>query len=423
VKRLKILVLNKKERLYSSNRAIDRILEVLKEKNQAEVFWILMESGQGDLSGYSSKPVIENYKFLEDYKTDDVLQILDCEKPDVILCSNDYDFWSRSFVLAAKYKKIPTVLLMQFGFEYAWERSDSIIRGRLSHFINRRGYLVGKYSLLLKTYRKIGLGISSILKNIIQDFFVTFSQFEPSGRYGCDLILVHNEQLKNTILKNKINSKIIITGDPQMDSVFSKISNLKKTTLTKHDSKLNGVFLTTSMVEHGLWTQKMWEETVIQTISIVQKKLSNKVDLVLKIHPSSEKKDDYEKLLKKHGIQIPIFQTEHLLDIINDADFIISYGDTWALWEAMFMKKPIIIVNLFNYSQDMMPFVKEKIAYEITEINQIIKMILKIQSHNLEESKINQFIKKYLYKLDGNAGLRSAEAILDLVGNYNKLET
>ena len=423
MRRLKILVLNKKERLYSSNKSIDRILQVLKEKNQSKDFWILTESGQGDLSGYSSKPVLENYKFFEDYKTDNILQILDSEKPDVLLCSNDYDFWSRSFILAAKYKKIPTVLLMQFGFEYAWERNDSIIRGRLSHFFKRGGFLLRKYSLLLKTYRKIGIGIFSILKNIFQDFFVTFSQFEPSGRYGCDLILVHNEQLQKTIQKNKSNSKIIITGDPQMDNVVNQISELKKISSKKHDTKLNGVFLTTSMVEHGLWTQKMWEDTVIQTVSIVQQKLTDKVDLVLKIHPSSEKKEDYEKLLKKFKIKIPIFQTENLLDVINNADFIISYGDTWALWEVLLLNKPIILVNLFNYPKDMMPFVKEGIAYEITEINQLINMITKIHSLKLDESKINLFIQKYLYKLDSKAGLRSAEAIMQLVENYNKLET
>jgi UDP-N-acetylglucosamine:LPS N-acetylglucosamine transferase len=177
------------------------------------------------------------------------------------------------------------------------------------------------------------------------------------------------------------------------------------------------------MVEHGLWTQKMWEDTVIQTVSIVQQKLTDKVVLVLKIHPSSEKKEDYEKLLKKFKIKIPIFQTENLLDVINDADFIISYGDTWALWEVLLLNKPIIIVNLFNYPKDMMPFVKEGIAYEITEINQLINMITKIHSLKLDESKINLFIQKYLYKLDGKAGLRSAEAIMQLVENYNKLET
>jgi len=63
MKKLKILVLNKKERLYSPNRTINRILDSLKELASCEDFWILTESGQGDLSGYDSSPILNNYKF------------------------------------------------------------------------------------------------------------------------------------------------------------------------------------------------------------------------------------------------------------------------------------------------------------------------------------------------------------------------
>jgi hypothetical protein len=415
MKKLKILVLNKKERLYAPNRTIDQILDSLKEQTICEDFWILTESGQGDLSGFDSSPILKNYKFFEDYNTNNVIKILEEEEPDVILISNDYDFWSRSFLLAAKFKKIPTVLLMQFSFDYITYRSDSIIRGRLLHFKERAKFLLGKYFLLLRTYRKIGKGFFYILKKIYNDLIDTFSQFEPSGRYGCDLILVNNEKLKKTLEKINLNSKIIITGDPQMDSITNKISYQKKISSKNKNSKLKVVFLTTSMVEHGLWTQNMWEDTVRKVISEIQNNLNSKIELVLKIHPGSEKRIDYENLLNKYHFDVPILQTEDLLDVLDDADFVISYGDTWALWEVLLLNKPILLMNLFNYPIDMMPFVKENIAYELTNVSQIKEIIPKLHPVELDEPKIKEFIQKYLFKLDGKSGERSANAILELI--------
>ena len=169
------------------------------------------------------------------------------------------------------------------------------------------------------------------------------------------------------------------------------------------------------MIEHGLWTQNMWEETIKQVLLEIQKNLNSKIDIVLKIHPSSEKKMEYEKLLKRYHLKVPIFQTEDLVDILDDADFIISYGDTWALWESLLLKKPILMINLFNYPVDMMPFVKENIAYEVTDISQIKEIIPKLNTINLDDPKIKKFIEKYLYRLDGKSGERSADAILELI--------
>ena len=418
MKKLKVLVLNKKERLYVSNKAIERILDVLKTKVEVDDLWLLTESGQGNLSDYANaKPREINYRFFEDYKTNNVLEILDKEKPDVLLCSNDYEFWSRSFVLGAKFRHIPTILLMQFGFEYAWERNDSIVRGRLLHLKGRWRFLFGKFLLLLRTYRKTGLSLYTILKNTIDDVFVTFSQFEPSGIYGCDLILVHNDRLLESLKKKNIKSKIIVTGDPQMDYTFHKITKLPKLT---NNSKMKVVFLTTSMVEHGLWTQKMWEDTIVLTISEFQKKFNNQIDLVLKIHPSSEKKDDYVALLNKFGLDVPILQLEDLTDVLKDADLVISYGDTWALWEAFLLNKPILIINLFNYSTDMIPFVNGKIAYELRNIEDLAKTLSYIQNNKISIDQKENFINKYLYKFDGQAGERSATAILKLVNEFNE---
>lgn len=422
MKKLKIIITNRKEWVYAQNRSINRIIESLKQKCEVEDLWILSESGK-DLSGYKSEPRKFNYRFFEDYKTDNILEILDKEKPDVVLCSNDYEYLGRSFILASKHRKIPTVLLQQFGHADVFTRKDSIVRGRISILLERGWFIFKKYKVLLKTYGKIGVGIKKIIQNFIDDFFTAFSEFEPNGKYGCDLILVNSEQTKDLLEKKVVKSKIIITGDPQMDSVFNDVSKYGKKKKNENSRK-KLVFLTTDVIGHGLWTKKMWETTVKQTLTEIHDRLRNKVDLVLKIHPSSERKKDYEKILKELGYDIPIFQTEKLLDILHDADVVISYAETWAMWEALFLKKPIIVINLVNYPIDMMPFVKFRIAYELKDIHKLEDVILEVLQKDQDKKNISNFINRYLYKFDGKAGERSAEAIYQLVSNFkNVLKT
>ncbi len=417
MKKIKVLVLNKKERLFVPNRTIDKILETLKTIENIEDFWILSESGQSidTLKNLPHRHI--KYKFFEDYNTDNVIEILKIVKPDVILSSNDYDFWSRSFLVAAKFLNIPTVLLMQFLFDYAKEKNDNIIKGRLFHLKGRIRFLVGKYLLLLKTYRNVRLDILSIIKNIVDDVLVTFTQFEPSGKYGCELILVNNDTLLQSIKKQNNISKIVITGDPQLDDLIKKFNHNINGNKKTSKSKITVVFLTTSLVEHGLWSKKMWEETIRRTCVVFQNHFSEKVNLVFKIHPASEKKDEYEKLFSKYGFNFQIFQSEDLDEIISNSDLILAFGDTWSLWDALIMNKPIIMINFVNYPTTMIPFLQAGVVYEVKQENDLIEIMSNIKNLITDKSKKDTFLKNYLYKLDGKSSERSAIAILELIKN------
>ena len=43
------------------------------------------------------------------------------------------------------------------------------------------------------------------------------------------------------------------------------------------------------------------------------------------------------------------FYATFKIKVNSNADFVISYAESWGLWEALFLKKPIIIINLFNH--------------------------------------------------------------------------
>lgn len=415
-KELKILIINRKEQIFSRNATIVNVLKALESEFLVKDLWILSESGK-NIFPYNSKSINFNYKFFEEYNTDNVLEILKQEKPDLLFVTNDYEYIVRSFVLSAKFLQIPTVLSLQAGFSNYFEKKVAI-RGRFSIILERGGFILKKYWLLLKTYRETKHGIFKILKIILEDMFRPFFYSELAGRYGCDLILTVNQKMKDILKGFRVKSQIIITGDPLMDSIYENISKYEKK--DKINFPLKVVFMTTAVVEHGLWTKKMWSETIKQTISEIKKEFGNEIELILKIHPRSERIGDYEILLKEIDVQIPILQTDNLLDVVNNADLVISYADTWGLWEVFFLKKPIIIINLFNYEIEKMPFVKEGIAFEVKKLSELKKIIEEVKVAKIEDSKIENMITKYIFKFDDKASKRSVIAIKELIKKFKE---
>ncbi len=120
-KKLKILIINRKEQIFSRNKTIVNILESLKLEYEVKDLWILSESGK-NISSYKGEPIKFNYKFFEEYKTKSILKILKKENPDLLFVTNDYEYIVRAFVISAKFLQIPIVLSLQTGFNEYFER-------------------------------------------------------------------------------------------------------------------------------------------------------------------------------------------------------------------------------------------------------------------------------------------------------------
>lgn len=411
---LKVLIINRKEQIYSRNATIINVLEALKSKFEIQDLWILTESGK-NIETYNSKPINFNYKFFEEYNTNSILQIVKNEKPDLLFVTNDYEYLVRAFVLSAKFLQIPIVLSLQSGFNFYFER-EITIKNRFNIILDRGVFILKKYKLLLKTYRETKHNIFKILKICLEDIFRPFFYSELAGKYGSDLILVNNQKMKDLLNDFGVKSQIVVTGDPSFDSVYENISKCKKK--EKMSSPLKIIFMTTDVVGHGAWTKNMWANTIKQTISTISKEFSNQVELILKIHPRSERIQDYEILLKEIDIKIPIIQNENLLDIVNDADIIITYAETWGLWECIFLEKPIIIVNLFDYEIKKMPFVKMGLVFELKKLSDFRKIITEIKEGRKVGENIENIVSEYIFKFDNKASERSANSIKQLINNF-----
>ena len=408
----KIMIVDRKIRLNMENLQFQNILNKLGKKIDIEELWILIEPS---LENFEKLEKLKfNYKEIEEYETNDLVSILDNEKPDLILIGNDYDFFIRSFIIAAKYRKIPIVLLLSVptSRDYLDKMDFSMIKGKMDTNKNRIGDIANKIMLMLSTYRKTGKNIFSLIKILLNEINTIFSHYQPWGEYGCDLVLVTSMEWKKHLENKKISSKIEVIGYPTMDDVYLKISEIQKNdNLGK--TNMEFLLLTTPMVEHGLWTEKEWIETIEKTITEIQNKFpSSKIKL--KIHPISESLEKYTKLIKKFGKNIEIFQREDLIKIINKSDVVITYGQSSSILQAALLEKPIIFVNLFDYPLEKMPFLKEGIGIELNDISKLQDTVSNISQKDIENN-IRNYINKHLYKFDGNVSERAADAIMKIM--------
>lgn len=406
------MIVDRKIRLNIENLQFQNILNKLGKKIDIEELWILIEPS---LENFEKLEKLKfNYKEIEEYETNDLVSILDNEKPDLILIGNDYDFFIRSFIIAAKYRKIPIVLLLSVptSRDYLDKMDFSMIKGKIDTNKNRIGHIANKIMLMLSTYRKTGKNIFSLIKILLNEINIIFSHYQPWGEYGCDLVLVTSMEWKKHLENKKISSKIEVIGYPTMDDVYLKISEIQKNdNLGK--TNMEFLLLTTPMVEHGLWTEKEWIETIEKTITEIQNKFpSSKIKL--KIHPISESLEKYTKLIKKFGKNIEIFQREDLIKIINESDFVITYGQSSSILQAALLEKPIIFVNLFDYPLEKMPFLKEGIGIEVNDISELQDTVSNINQKDIENN-IRNYINKHLYKFDGNVSERAADAIIKIM--------
>jgi hypothetical protein len=406
------MIVDRKIRLNMENLQFQNILNKLGKKIDIEELWILIEPS---LENFEKLEKLKfNYKEIEEYETNDLVSILDNEKPDLILIGNDYDFFIRSFIIAAKYRKIPIVLLLSVptSRDYLDKMDFSMIKGKMDTNKNRIGDIANKIMLMLSTYRKTGKNIFSLIKILLNEINTIFSHYQPWGEYGCDLVLVTSMEWKKHLENKKISSKIEVIGYPTMDDVYLKISEIQKNdNLGK--TNMEFLLLTTPMVEHGLWTEKEWIETIEKTITEIQNKFpSSKIKL--KIHPISESLEKYTKLIKKFGKNIEIFQREDLIKIINKSDVVITYGQSSSILQAALLEKPIIFVNLFDYPLEKMPFLKEGIGIELNDISKLQDTVSNISQKDIENN-IRNYINKHLYKFDGNVSERAADAIMKIM--------
>ena len=111
----------------------------------------------------------------------------------------------------------------------------------------------------------------------------------------------------------------------------------------------------------------------------------------------------------------PVIQKGNVIDFLEDTDIVVAFSSTSSvLLYSLIAKKPIILCDFFNRFR---AYVLERgLALHCTKPTQITSLISEIKNENpANQEKVNQFIKEFCFKSDGNSSQRLAESMLNLL--------
>ena len=414
---------------------LNEIIPILKKNIEVKIFWfIYMPEKNNQIKSNNIDEVILD---IHDFKN--AVDLIQKIKPDIIYSSPTNNLPDYSLNLAAKYLKIPTIGEMMNDSITDIKPKEILkyfIKGFLSNsvptdtttdttqqkqFLRRGRFFIFKYIFLLRTQKVIGINSIKRIKDCIT--LLKDSYYEPirgyNPRFSCTHHFVESELIMKQLIKNGFDKmSLTITGMPVHDPLF-KIINKKRNTVERTISKekIEILFLTHSLLEHGFQTKEE-REYIVQGIINEFTKISDKYNLIVKIHPSSENILDYESIIKPINPKIQIIQNGDIFEYIRNADIVITYSTSTAPKHAILFKKPVIICNFFELKND--PLLVNHLAYDCKELKDLIPMIKKSQNVELlTEEKINNFINEYFYKLDGKSAERISDEILKLFNQIN----
>ena len=178
------------------------------------------------------------------------------------------------------------------------------------------------------------------------------------------------------------------------------------------------LFAPSTLYEHGFCSLKERNYSIQQIVKKINEN-SDKFELIVKIHPSTSSISEYETLIHEINPKIPIFQKGGIEDYLDDIDVVISSQTSTAEIYALLAHKKIVICNFFNSEIDLL--VKEGIAISCKTPEMILPSLSHSIKLNTYDAARNNFIKKFMYKLDGNSSKRILDNLIIILNNNKKI--
>jgi hypothetical protein len=297
--------------------------------------------------------------------------------------------------------------------------SIKLIRGRIFVLFDHGLDLLKRYNFLMKTLSHANFGIKYRIMTLLKDIYLPLTSFNPRYNFGsADLNIVSSPKWAEYIEKKGIDRHSIrIVGDISMDSLFYKLQNLEAINNPGIGTK-TFLLITSPMVEHGYWMPWMRKKVVSEIITHIKENFSD-VEFQIKIHPIRENIDDYKNIIREFDPSIKILQSVDLTGLIQQSDIIIGFGITSAYFEALFLNKPVLLMNLFGEDISENLYIRENL---ITECKTAIELVNHINNSTFtlpSASKLNQIIEILFYKFDGKCSFRAANHIVSYLSKLN----
>jgi UDP-N-acetylglucosamine:LPS N-acetylglucosamine transferase len=359
---------------------------------------------------------------ITDYNTKSMVEILKIEKPDVIVTGSDQEYIHRAFLYAAKGLGIPTMLVdVAFGsniYRGHWLTVRRTFYRLAYHFIN----ILNKYFYILRTVISLRWSIIKIIKMVVGDIREAFIIEDARGMYGCEAVVVAGSWEKEVLINRGVKSDtIFVTGNPRMTEILQECNKETENKLRNQlgiglDEKVI-LLHTSAQIEHGRWNVSMRKEFVNKVIDSLIPLMSNKVRLVIRIHPV-ESLSEYQGIIKDRTENIVLYKGLSFIDSLGMSDIILFNAYSMMVLEATALNKLSIILNVFNEIENL-PYGEmglAKCVYKYEDIEPIVNAMLndtKIKDEYLKV--IRQFYRDNKEFMDGKATERISNLIEELI--------
>lgn len=350
------------------------------------------------------------YHTIEKPRISVVKKLILNERPDIVIVGHDRTLLDRLFIKCANSFNIPTLLVQDGIIAASRERTNE----ELTEYQKLKYLLLIPFRLMKIFLQKSPYSWTQIIEVFLLQ--VDTRTWGNSGNYGqgeCQKMAVFGDATKDLLISEGVDPKrIIVTGNPKFDSLFYYTHNItrKNKLLNTYNNKYIFLLITQPLVEAKIWSIEQRSDFIL-TIYRSTSAFPN-AQLIIKLHPPMEKEDDYYQIIKNLP-HPPIICKNMKLPELIDACTVFMAGDSTAALEAMAMRKPVIIINLFDSETNS--FYRNSGALFATNENQIKEGIRKILYNSDELDKMSKFIDDFVYNnaylQDGQSSKRIAELI------------
>lgn len=403
---------------------IDAVLPLLRQEFDVEIIWfVFMPERIKHTLPHS------DFEFVDIHDFKNAVDVLEKVKPDLVFDNEFPSLIDIALDKAAKSLKIPVVTRISSAdperntkFQFFTSFLPIFFHNSLPYeenskkqFLRRGRFFLFKYRFLIYTLRAAKFSVLETIEYFFRTlkWHITITTPFIDIKFANTLHFLESEDLVEIMIKKGFSkSSLVVTGNPIYDKAFQKFSNVDYD--LESENKIRILFVPMQLFEGGIWTKKQRDFTIVETIKQISNNKTS-FSLIVKLHPTSQRLEEYQTLIHRIDPSIPIFQKGTILDYLDNVDVVVSFGTLYSsLLIPLIAHKPLIICNFVGF-EPITP-INSDVAWECTTPSDLAKIInesFSLRSTNID--KIDDYLEKIMYKIDGFASQRLCDAITNLV--------
>jgi len=392
-------------------------------KNNVSITVLLDEHETNVLSENKIANVI--FRDLSDYNSKTALKILEQEHPNLIVTDNDQEPIRGAFVITAQTLNIPVLILREMVMvtKPKFDQMFMLLLRKIGEFPR----IFTKYFFCFRSILEIKPTYFLNLSRVFGRFIDHLSN--PTAGEFADYILTSTEEDAKLLRKLCNRPRFVrAVGDARFDAAVNQSQTERmsireeiKRSFNIPENKKIILFLSSSQVEHGMWTLEQ-KKRINEEIFDLLIKFRNHADVIVKLHPVEKNifpliwKTDYDNV-----IHVTISDLSRL---IASSDLVITWVST-AMLNVVLARIPLIVIDYFN---DGITGGVLLSTQAIVEKGAAVKAINSRQLNNwtqkiLEDDNFARTLKRrqdefdcdYLKAIDGKSIQKVSETIIEIM--------